>query len=174
MYKDFPNKLKLAEITLFFQNEDFTSFCVKIFWENNTKTVISINRKLFLPFFRGCKKGFSFHCAVLWLVQKWKVSFYKKGYGGLVIIDLSKAFDPITHELVFSKLNKIKFKSQFEYCPPVWMFHGKQINSRINRLLERALKMINEGSTSSFDTLSEKEISFSLHDRKIQQLSLKM
>lgn len=105
MYKDFPNKLKLAEITLFFQNEDFTSFCVKIFWENNTKTVISINRKLFLPFFRGCKKGFSFHCAVLWLVQKWKVSFYKKGYVGLVIIDLSKAFDPITHELVFSKLN---------------------------------------------------------------------
>lgn len=54
------------------------------------------------------------------------------------------------------------------------MFHGKQINSRINRLLERALKMIKEGSTSSFDTLAEKEMSFSLHDRKIQQLSLKI
>ena len=28
---------------------------------------------------------------------------------------------------------------QFKYCPLIWMFHGKQINDKINKLHERAL-----------------------------------
>ena len=53
------------------------------------------------------------------------------------------------------------------------MFHGRQVN-KINRLHERALRMIYEDSTSSFDTLLEKDMSFSVHDRNIQQLALEM
>ena len=51
---------------------------------------------------------------------------------------------------------KAYFESQFKYCPLVWMFHGRQVNNEINYLLERALRMIYEDSTSSFDTLLEK------------------
>ena len=32
------------------------------------------------------------------------------------------------------------FKSQFSYCPLVWMFHSRTLNNRINKLYERCLK----------------------------------
>ena len=66
--------------------------------------------------------------------------------------------------LTFKKrraLIKAYFESQFKYCPLVWMFHGRQVNNKINRLHERALRMISEDS-------------FSVHDRNIQQLALEM
>ena len=51
---------------------------------------------------------------------------------------------------------KAYFESQFKYFPLVWMVHGRQVNNKINRLLERALRIIYEDSTSSFNTLLEK------------------
>ena len=69
---------------------------------------------------------------------------------------------------------KVYFESQFKFCPLEWMFHGRQVNNKINRLHERALRMIYEYSTFSFDTLLGKYMSFSVYDRNIQQPSLKM
>ena len=66
--------------------------------------------------------------------------------------------------LTFKKrrvLIKAYFESQFKYCPLVWMFHGRRVNNKINHLHERTLRMIYEDSTSSFDTLLEKGVSFS-------------
>ena len=79
--------------------------------------------------------------------------------------------------LTFEKrrvLIKTYFESQFKYCPLAWMLHGKQVNNKINCLHERALRMIYEDSTSSFDTLLEKDMSFLVHDRNIQQLALEI
>ena len=53
------------------------------------------------------------------------------------------------------------------------MFHESQVN-KINHLHERALGIIYEDSSSFFDTLLEKDMSFSVHDRNIQQLALEM
>ena len=53
------------------------------------------------------------------------------------------------------------------------MFYGRQVN-KIKCLHERALKMIYEDSTSLFDTLLDKDMSLSIHDRNIQQLALEM
>ena len=79
--------------------------------------------------------------------------------------------------LTFEKrrvLIKEYFESHIKYCPLVWMFHGSQVNNKINCLHDRALRMIYEDSTSSFDTLLEEDISFSVHDINIQQLALEM
>ena len=41
--------------------------------------------------------------------------------------------------LTFKKkrvLIKAYFESQFKYCPRVWMFHGRKVNNKINRLHE--------------------------------------
>ena len=50
------------------------------------------------------------------------------------------------------KKRRILFKafieSQFKYCPLAWMFHGRQINEKINKLYERALKVYNDTVTS--------------------------
>ena len=32
--------------------------------------------------------------------------------------------------------------SQFGYCPLVWMFHSRKINNRINKIHERALRIV--------------------------------
>ena len=71
-------------------------------------------------------------------------------------------------------LIKAYFESQFKDCPLVWMFRGRQVNNKINHLHERALRMIYEDSTFLFETLLEKDMSFSVHDRNIEQLVLEM
>ena len=50
--------------------------------------------------------------------------------------------------------------SQFGYCPLVWMFHGRQLNNRINRIQERALRIVYRDTKSSFNDLLIKEKSF--------------
>ena len=37
-------------------------------------------------------------------------------------------------------LMKAFITSQFNYCPLIWMFHSRQLNNRINKTQERALK----------------------------------
>ena len=32
--------------------------------------------------------------------------------------------------------------SDFVYCPLVWMFHSKKLNSRVSKLHERALRIV--------------------------------
>ena len=39
-------------------------------------------------------------------------------------------------------LMKAFFMSQFGYCPLVWMIHSRSLNSRINALHERALRLV--------------------------------
>ena len=32
--------------------------------------------------------------------------------------------------------------SQFSYCPLIWMFHSRKLNHRINKIYERALRIV--------------------------------
>ena len=48
--------------------------------------------------------GFNTQYAFLSLIEKWKKTPDGKGYTGAVIMDLSKAFDNINHELLIAKL----------------------------------------------------------------------
>ena len=45
---------------------------------------------------------------------------------------------------------KVCIASKFGYCPLVWMFHSRTLNSRVNKLHERALKTLYRDYTSSF------------------------
>ena len=59
----------------------------------------------FLPTYMcGDRKGFSTQHALLSLIERWKKVWDNKGYGGAVLIDLSKAFDTINHDLLIAKL----------------------------------------------------------------------
>ena len=37
-------------------------------------------------------------------------------------------------------LFKVFIELQFKYCPLIWMFHGRQITDKTNKLNERALR----------------------------------
>ena len=75
------------------------------------------------------------------------------------------------------RLNKRKMllrafiESQFSYCPLTWMFHSRTLNNKINRLHEKALRIVHGDYKSRFDKLLEKDGSFSIHHRKIQTLA---
>ena len=64
--------------------------------------------------------------------------------------------------------------SQFGYCPLVWMFHSRKLNNRINRIHKRALCIVFQDNTSSFDELLIKDQSFTIHERNIQTLAIEL
>ena len=64
--------------------------------------------------------------------------------------------------------------SEFGYCPLVWMFHSRKLNSRINKLDERVLRMVYQDYTSSFTELLEKDNSTTIHNRNIQLLATQL
>ena len=65
-------------------------------------------------------------------------------------------------------------KSQFTYCPLVWMCHSRANNGKINRLHKRCLQIIYSDKQSSFETLLEKYGSVSVHNRNRQILASEM
>ena len=83
----------------------------------------------------------------------------------------------VCHHFSFQKrrmLFKTFVESQFSYCPLVWMFHDRTINRRINRLHERALRLVYNDQTSSFEELLKEDKSCTIHQRNIQTLALEI
>ena len=64
--------------------------------------------------------------------------------------------------------------SEFGYCPLVWMFHSRKLNSRVNKLDERALRIVYRDYASSFTELLEKHNSTTTHNRNIQLLATEL
>ena len=58
--------------------------------------------------------------------------------------------------------------SQFNYCPLIWMFHGRQLNNRINEIHERALRLVYNDNNLTFNDLLELDNSVTIHQRNLQ------
>ena len=71
-------------------------------------------------------------------------------------------------------LMKAFIESQFGYCPLVWMFHSRTLNNRINRLHERALRLVYKEPILTFEELLRKDNSFTIHHRNLQKLATEM
>ena len=62
--------------------------------------------------------------------------------------------------LDFNKMRllfKSFFESQFKYCPLTWMFYSRKTNNRINKLHERALRLVYSDYESTFEDLLTKD-----------------
>ena len=55
-------------------------------------------------------------------------------------------------------LMKTFITSQFNYNPLVWMFHNRTINNKINRLHERALRLVYSNHDMSFQELLDRRL----------------
>ena len=64
--------------------------------------------------------------------------------------------------------------SQFNYCPLTWMFHNRTLNNKINKLHERALRLVYKDITLSFQDMLNLDNSMTIHHRNIQKLAIEM
>ena len=71
-------------------------------------------------------------------------------------------------------LMKSFIASQFNYCPLSWMFHNRTLNNKINKLHERALRLVYKKYDYTFQELLVMDSSVTIHDRNLKRLSTEM
>ena len=71
-------------------------------------------------------------------------------------------------------LMKAFINFQFGYCSLVWMNHNRKINNRINRIHERALRVVYNDDNATFEQLLKKDNAVKIHDRNLQVLATEM
>ena len=89
--------------------------------------------------------------------------------GGSKINVLSRLASTVTSDQRKLIMNAF-IASHFSYCPVVWMFHSRKLNNRINRLHERALRIVYKDYTSSFEELLNQDQSLTIHQKNLQKL----
>ena len=57
------------------------------------------------------RKGFNTQQALLSLIERWKNTLDQNGYGTAILIEFSKAFDTINHDLLIAKLGAYGFNT---------------------------------------------------------------
>ena len=62
-------------------------------------------------------------------------------------------------------LMKSLITSQINYCPIVWMCHGRSLNNKVNHIHERALRIVYQDFLSSFSALRVKDNLFTIHQK---------
>ena len=71
-------------------------------------------------------------------------------------------------------LFKSFIEAQFKYCSLIWMFCSHSSNKKINRLHERALRLVYDDYSSSFETLLDRDSSFTIHHQNIQSMLIEI
>ena len=72
------------------------------------------------------------------------------------------------------KIMKAFISSHFGYCTLVWMFHSRKLNNHINNIHGRALRIVYDDYSTSFNDLLIKDNSVTIHIRNIQTLAIKL
>ena len=73
--------------------------------------------------------------------------------------------------LIFNSLIMSQFSND---CPLIWLFCSRTSNNMINKIHERALRLILNGHTSDFDTLLQNNNDTGNHHRNIQTLMIEI
>ena len=65
-------------------------------------------------------------------------------------------------------------KSQFNYCPLLWMFHSRTLNNKINKLHEQALRIVYNTDELSSEELLVLTNDVTVHQKNLQRLAIEM
>ena len=64
--------------------------------------------------------------------------------------------------------------SQFSYCPLIWMCHSRSLNTKFNKIYKRALRIVYNDSSSSFEVRLQNYGKVKIHHRNLQQLAVEI
>ena len=81
----------------------------KVFERILQTQLLSYMEKFLSPVLCGYRKGYNTQRALITLIEKMKESLDNNGLAAAVLMDLTKAFDTINHELLIAKLHAYGF-----------------------------------------------------------------
>ena len=116
----FPDKLKLADIYPIHKKDDRNTaknfrpvsvlpYVSKLYERILKEQIQSSIDSLLSAKLCGYRKGFSAQHALISMTEKWRKILDQKGFAGSILMDLSKAFDCLDHELLIAKLSAYGF-----------------------------------------------------------------
>ena len=119
--KSFPDELKVADVIPVFKKEDpnnkanyrpisLLPIISKIFERVLFEQIEKFSEKILSPKLCGFRKGYSTQHALSNLLKNWQKTLDKSGVLGTVLMDLSKAYDCLPHDLLIAKLSAYGFK----------------------------------------------------------------
>ena len=79
----------------------------------------------------------------------------------------------LTQDQKLLLLNSV-VKSQFSYCPLIWMFTSRYLNNALNSIHERALRLIYNDYELPFDRILENNKQKSIHQKNIESLAIEI
>ena len=81
----------------------------EIFEKLMQKQIAAYMDKYLSPILCGYRMGYNAQHALLSPLEKWLISLDNKGHSGALLMDVSKAFDTLNHDLLIAKLNAYGF-----------------------------------------------------------------
>ena len=119
---------------------------------NNSK-ITSSNEEKLLGIFLDSKVNFESHIASL---------FRKTGEKINALVRLKNLL-----------LNSV-IKSQFTYCPLIWMFTSHYLNNALNNIHERALRLIYNDHEKSFNSILTENNLKTIHQKNLEFLAIEI
>ena len=156
----FPSELKLAEIIPLHKKGEIT--CKNNFRPISILPTISkvfekalylqlntyAEKNMFSQYLCGFRRGHNTQHALLRLLNSWQMSLDNKKFVGSILMDLSKAFDCLPHDLLIAKLHAYGFginSLRLLYSYLSHRFHRVKIGSSFSEWLEIPLG-VSQGS----------------------------
>jgi len=68
-------------------------------------TIYYIDKKIWVPEQYGFQKNISTAHAILYIVMAFYDNIYNNDYSNLILLDLKKAFDSVSHEILLKELD---------------------------------------------------------------------
>ena len=118
MRHTFPDKLKFADIFPIYKQDKVSRsessnyrpvsvlpYSSKLFERILKQQIQSSMDNILSEHLCGYREGYSAHHALISMLEKWRKALDQRGYAAAILMDLSKAFDCMNHELLLAKLN---------------------------------------------------------------------
>ena len=148
----FPTKAKIAAIIPFFKKDDRSqkknyrpvsvlSTFSKVIERILKNQIVNYIENFLSPYVSAYRKNYSSHHVLIRLLEEWKTGLDNGNFVGAVLMDLSKAFDCIPHDLLIAKLEAYGFqrtalKYMYSYLK------GRRQSVKINGVFSKFLTIL--------------------------------